>query len=161
MREIQLTRRQVAQVDDADYDWLNRYTWRALWSHTSHAFYAIRVTSRKDGRKTILMHREILGLPPGDPRRGDHKETGDTLNNQRSNLRIASSSQNSCNCRKRGHNTSGFKGVSLRKSVGNYLVQIVVGGVHHYLGTFPTAEEGHKVYCEAAKRLHGEFARSA
>jgi hypothetical protein len=107
------------------------------------------------------MHRVIMG----DAATGlqiDHCD-GDGLNNQRANLRVCTSSQNNWNQRISKANTTGFKGVSrparLRGMVNCHVATIQLNGKRRYLGRFPTAEQAHAAYCEAAKKLHGEFAR--
>lgn len=107
------------------------------------------------------MHREILGLQYGDPRKGDHIDSGNTLLNIESNLRIVNSSQNAQNKRMDRNASSGFKGVYLDKRTGKYLVRIMLDHKSKHLGYTKTAEEGHALYCAGAKQLHGEFARFA
>jgi hypothetical protein len=84
-------------------------------------------------------------------------------NNRFVNLREASPSQNGCNRGKERHNASGFKGVSLfvRGNYRRFTGFITVAGKTHFLGYFHTAEEAHQAYVEAAKLLHGKFARAA
>jgi hypothetical protein len=101
------------------------------------------------------MHREILGLKKGDIHTGDHRNH-DTLDNRRSNLRIATRVEQQRNKRKNSKNTSGFKGVYPKNK--GYAAAIKVGGKQIYLGTRKTAEAAHVLYREAALRLHGEFA---
>jgi hypothetical protein len=93
-------------------------------------------------------------------RQVDHRDT-DSGNNAWGNLRLATQGQNNCNAPKRSHNKTGYKGVSYSKSNRGFIAWIRANGVQHYLGTFPTPEEAHAAYCEASKRLHGEFARAA
>ncbi len=88
----------------------------------------------------------------------DHKNTIYDDNTWR-NLRTATISQNARNTKKKKTNTSGFKGVSWRKDGGYWRASIKKDGVQHRLGRFDTAEQAYAAYCEAARRLHGEFAR--
>lgn len=87
----------------------------------------------------------------------DHID-GDRLNNRRSNLRVATRSQNSQNCRMHVINTAGQKGVSRTRN-GTYQARIVYQGRIRHLGTYATPEEAHEAYCKAAVELFGEFAR--
>ena len=85
----------------------------------------------------------------------DHKD-GDAQNNRFSNLRLATPSQNQAN----SHctNTLGIKGVYKHHS--KYESRITKDRKNYWLGTFYTTEEAHVAYMEAARELHGEFARS-
>jgi hypothetical protein len=159
MRTISLTKGQVALVDDCDFDYLVQFSWAAVWKPKTKSFYAVR-NEIIDGRKTVTyMHREILGLKHGDSRMGDHVASGETLNNARSNLRIASHAENCRNSRRPTTNTSGYKGVS--PANGNaWQANIWTSGKQVYLGVRKTPEEAHALYCEAAARLRGEFART-
>jgi hypothetical protein len=158
-RLIPLTQGQFAIVDAADYEWLSNYKWQAKWNEKTRSFYAIRTTSAANGQKptTVTMHRQILGLAVGDQRLGDHIESGDTLNNSRSNLRIANEFQNQHNRRRRRDSSSGLKGVTPQD--GKWKAEIRANGKWYYLGFHTTKEAAYAAYCEAAKRLHGEFAR--
>lgn len=149
---IKLTQGQVALVDAADYDWLNQWKWCAMWEPRMKSFYALRRVSRI----AILMHRLILGLEYGDPREGDHKESGQTLDNRRTNLRIATVSQNRSNKRLQRNNTSGFNGVDFNR--GKWRARVKKNRKEIIVGYYSTAEEAHEARCEAAKRIHGEFA---
>lgn len=99
----------------------------------------------------------VFGVwPPSDI---DHID-GDGYNNRIANLRLCTRSQNNANMRKPKHNTSGLKGAFWDKRAGRWLSKIVVQRKPHYLGYYDTAEAAHAAYCEAAKRLHGAFART-
>jgi hypothetical protein len=86
----------------------------------------------------------------------DHIDT-DGGNNVWTNLRESTRRQNASNTRTKSTNTSGFKGVSRTRK--RWMATITVNYRMTYLGTFDTKEEAHEAYVEAAKRLHGEFAR--
>jgi hypothetical protein len=161
VREIELTRGKVALVDDDDYASISRHRWRVMISKTGN-YYALR-SPRIDGKKrTIMMHREILGLEYGDPMQGDHGEPTETLNNQRYNLRIATRSQNQQNKRKCANSTTGFKGVIREKGKrdGWFRAQITVNKRNIILGSRRSAEEASELYAAGAIKYHGEFARA-
>lgn len=141
------------QVDDIWYDPLLGYQWCMSDGYVqhSHAIDGIRVK--------LFMHRHILGVTA----RGtcvDHID-GNPLNNQAANLRPADRAQNGWNRKLNKNNTSGYKGVSLCKrgpKAGLFAAAIQVRFKQHHLGHFPTADLAHSAYCNAAERLHGEFA---
>ena len=81
---------------------------------------------------------------------------GNKLDNRRSNLRIATNSQNMMNRGKTASNTSGYKGVFKNRSL--WMARIKVEGRPIYLGSFVTKEEAAFKYDIAAKKYHKEFA---
>ncbi len=160
-RTIPLTKEQIAIVDASDYDWLNQWKWTAEWKEDAKTFYATRVVSENGKQCHIYMHRLILGLAREDRRLGDHRDF-DGINNRRFNLRISTRRQNQSHQRKRSDNTSGFKGVTKHKATGKFFAAIrLEGGKRKYFPLTNTAEESYRNYCEAAKEIHGEFARLA
>lgn len=90
----------------------------------------------------------------------DHEDTV-KHHNWIGNLRSATQSQNIANGRRRRNNTSGFKGVIFYRRHQKWVARICKDRKNTYLGLFHTPEEAHAAYVEAAKRLHGEFARAA
>ena len=156
MKQVTLSLGQVAIVNESDFEWLAKYRWFALWNARANNFYAARNEQLEDGRwTTISMHRQILDLKRGDKRQGDHINHK-TLDNRRENLRIVSQTQNSYNSPKQRNNTTGFKGV-IREN-GRFRAIIGIQGKRIHLGTCATPEEAYALYCEAAKKYHGEFA---
>jgi hypothetical protein len=158
-RWIALTQGQRATVWASDFDRISKRKWYAAWSPITRSFYAVRHEKIAEKWITIPMHREILGLEPGDPREGDHVDSGQTLDNRRSNIRIATSQQNGMNSRIQKNSSTGFKGVSYRKDSKMYRARIMVDGKSISLGGDKQATKAHELYAAAAKRLHGEFAR--
>lgn len=159
-RLIPLTQGQYAIVDAEDYKWLMEWKWSAGWSEGTRSFYAIRKTPKVDGKQgdTISMHRQVMGLGPGDEGQVDH-DNHNTTDNRRGNLRPADDHEQSYNRRKYSNNTSGFKGVSYRtdKKVGKWRARIMADGKRITLGYFPTKEAAWKSYCDAAVDLHKDF----
>jgi hypothetical protein len=86
---IQVSKENVAVVDDEDYDQLSKYHWHAVPG--SWRFYAGRNFRVKGRRYHVLMHREITKCTPSMQ---VHHKDGDTMNNQRANLEICSAKQN-------------------------------------------------------------------
>lgn len=112
-----------------------------------------------DGER-YLVHTIIWYLKTGvwPSHEIDHEDT-DSVNNRWGNLRKASRSDQMANRNKASNNKSGFKGVCLDKRRGLYKAEIQKGKYKRFLGYFVTAEEAHKAYVEAAKAVHGIFAR--
>lgn len=161
MKKIQLTRLQVAFVDDSDYEWLVGIgSWHAQF-HPGYAdegrFVARRNVKKADGKRTALyMHRVIMDAQPGE--QVDHID-GNPLNNQRSNLRIVTNSQNRMNAGRQSNNTSGLRGVSWHKDSQKWYARIKVHGKRIHLGYFDSLEEA-STYHEAAREKHfGQYNR--
>lgn len=160
-RLIPLTQGQFAIVNAADYAWLSQWKWFAVWAESTKSFYAARHPKMVDGKRgpMILMHREILGLKQGNKRQGDHKESGSTLDNRRSNLRIATPSQNVHNSRTASDNKSGYKGVAFNRRMNKWVAYITVRGQHFHLGYHATVEAARDAYTAASVKHLGEFTR--
>ncbi len=92
-----------AKVDDADFEWLNKFKWQA--QKIKNKFYA----STDIKCKKIGMHRMILGLTDRNIL-ADH-ENSDGLDNQRHNLRPTNKSGNAANRVKKKKCTSIYLGV--------------------------------------------------
>jgi hypothetical protein len=86
----------------------------------------------------------------------------DSSNNIFSNLREATHSENSFNRRKRSDSTSSKKGIRWRRRMKKWMASIMVDGKSHHLGYFDEdkLDEAAAAYADAARELHGEFARS-
>jgi hypothetical protein len=113
-------------------------------------------TKSINGRKEKL-HRFLLGLSHGDGIEVDHANHN-TLDNRMRNLRVCTKNQNRWNTLPSRKNKSGYKGVHFRKRSNKWMVRIGVNNKRIYLGDFQTKEEAAKIYNEAARKLHGEFA---
>ncbi len=158
MNETPLTQGQVALVDDEDYERVNQLKWHCWLSRDR--FYARRsLWVPRDGKRVmtaILMHRFILTIP--DNMVVDHINYN-TLDNRRSNLRLATHQDNARNVRPFKNKSSAFKGVSWHKASGKWLAAINTGKYeHHHIGIFATEIEAALAYDKLARIHHGEFA---
>lgn len=155
MRYVSLTKGQVALVDDADYEWLDQWTWKARWHGRREIWDAVRMLYSDGKQRELRMSRLIVGAPDG--LMVDHIN-GDTLDNQRHNLRLATNQQNQHNqTRLRRDNTTGYKGVTQLRA-GNYLAQLYLDGVRIRLGVRVEKHEAAILYNEGALLHFGEFA---
>lgn len=156
MREIELRGKGlVTLVDDEDYEWLSQWNWNALRATHADTWY-VRRTGPRPAQISIRMHRQILEAPPGIV--VDHRN-GDGLDNQRSNLRLATYAQNGFNRGPGKNNSSGVKGVSWHKRADKWTATINLNGKQLYLGLFDELEDAAQAYRCAAVELQGEFAR--
>lgn len=155
-KQIQLSEGKIALVDDEDFERINAHKWHAN-KYRNGRFYAVRHGVMGLFRKTLLMHREILGFPSG--METDHIN-GDPLDNRKSNLRICTTAENQRNRGKQTNNASGFKGVIWSDTQKEWVAHIKVDRKKIYLGHFQTAEDAARAYDRAALERHGEFAKT-
>lgn len=154
MKEIPLTQNKFAIIDDDDWDVVIQYKWYALKQRKK--YYAVAHTKKVDGKDTLIgMHRLIMNAPSGVE--VDHADR-DPLNNQRSNLRFATASQQGTNKDKIPGCSSKYKGVSWKRDCGLWIAQIRVKKLI-YLGTFKSEIDAAKAYDQAAIKNFGEFAK--
>jgi hypothetical protein len=126
-----------AWVDADDYEWLSRYHWRLVNG------YPCRI----DGKRAVLMHREITQAPPGKV--VDHVD-GSRQNACRSNLRPCTHEENRRNQHKRRRGLSRFKGVTFQKSLGKWNAHYRHKGRLHHLGYFDDEAEAAKKQATSA-----------
>lgn len=157
MTKIYLTKDQVALVDDSDYAWLTQWRWYAHYSSYTRSYYAVTNVTIGFKQKAVYMSRLILGLT--DPKIQVDHVNENTLDNQRVNLRPATTSQNQANRGKQRNTMSGFKGVCWHKKEQKWRAQITFRGKKLWLGSFTTREAAYEAYKVKALELFGEFAR--
>lgn len=160
-RLIALTQGQFTIVNAEDYEYLSKWKWFAVWDEHSRCYYAGRQIKERKGKSYIIyMHRQILGLQKGDVTEGDHKETLNTLDNRRANLRLANRKNQMRNRRRFVRNSTGYKGVDPVANSKSFRARIMIDGIRVHLGVRSTAESAHReLYVPAAKKYYGEFAR--
>lgn len=156
MKEIELTKGMRCKVDDEDFVELSKYKWCV--SKSSCAYYAVRGEwqPKTKNTKVFYMHRLIVRAIEG--MQVDHIN-GDTLDNQKSNLRICQAFENQRNMRPRA---SGTKGIHFNKRRAHmktpWHAYITVNRKRNHIGYFETEKEAQDAYNQEAKRLFGEFA---
>ena len=139
-----------AIVDDEDFDALDQYTW-----HVADNGYIRTFIGGRAQKKCVSMHRLIMNPP--DDFEIDHKD-GNKLNNQRSNLRVSTRSENAKNIRRHKKFSSRFKGVSWSGKDQFWDASITVDGKSIFLGLFSSEIQAARAYNEGALKHFDEFA---
>ena len=147
-------------VDEDDYQKFE--LWKYKWyPHIDGKTIYIRAFLK--GR-TIVLHRLLLGLLESPKTVFVDHEDRNGLNNRRSNLRIATNSENQRNATKQSpvkrKSISRFKGVSKfsRKNTRKpWRATIMFLGKSKHLGSYSTELEAAKAYNDAASELSNLF----
>ena len=122
MKKIKLANNKgIVLVDDEDYEILNHYKWHL---QSGYAAY---------GHKSITMHRLLMNQPKN--MEIDHIDNN-RLNNQRDNLRIVTSQQNSMNRSKLKNCSSKYKGVFRDKVRNKWKSCVTFNNKKYHLGYF-------------------------
>lgn len=138
-------------IDKVDYDLIRDYNWKV----NGRGYFQAKVKGR-----TQLLHRvvaERMGLDLSYET--DHKDRN-RENNSRSNLRIATHSQNQMNKGIQSNNKSGYPGVSWYKPLKKWRVRIGIDNKEIALGYFSDKEDAIKARKKAALKHFGEFANA-
>lgn len=153
LKEIPLTQGKVALVDDEDFDRVNQFKWCAQ-KRRCGGFYAVRKIRVSETKWTNeYLHCFILGR-----KRVDHKN-GDSLDNQKQNLRAATPQQNCRNRRKKiAGATSKFRGVYWCSGRRRWCASLKVKGRRTYLGYFKVEAVAAKAYDAGVRQFFGKFA---
>lgn len=142
--------------DTGIFTWKNRYGRKSAGT-LSHGYISISI-DKKFYRANRLAWLYMMGEWPD--KEVDHRDLNKS-NNRWKNLRMATPSENHFNVGMPSHNTSGFKGVYWDKANEKWRAKIVINGKFYSLGRYHLAKDAYMAYCEAAKKLHGEFVRYA
>ena len=132
--------------DKADYDRVKEQ----FWTETPRGYIA--AAWRGEGEKqTVFLHRFIMEAKEGEI--VDHINH-DTFDNRRCNLRIVDHYESQRNIGLSKANTSGYKGVTLKK--GRWCAFINHNDQDYHLGSFDTPEEAAEARRKAEIELYGE-----
>lgn len=155
---IRLSGGKTSYINPEDADIIGQFTW--MYQKSVNTGYGVRRV-RRPGAKVhaVFIHRVVMSRMLGryldEEEEVDHIDRNG-LNNLRSNLRLATRTQNIFNRATPSNNTSGYKGVVLRR--GRWVVRITAYGVTTHVGSFATKEEAVAAYSDAAIKIHKEFA---
>lgn len=144
---IPLSNGDIAFINGVDRD-LYAHKWQVSNG------YATRPIKRKSFAMHRIIMERILGRPLQSGEYVDHEDR-DTLNNQRSNLRLATPSQNIVNSKVNVRSQTKLKGVQYKPALGKWRARIA----NEHLGYFDNPNDAARAYNEAAIRLFGEFAQ--
>jgi hypothetical protein len=133
-----------------DIDDLNRVL-QHCWSLDSKGYVRTSIN-----RKQVMLHRFLIKT--SDNSQIDHID-GNILNNRKSNLRICTKQQNSCNLKTPKNNTSGYKGVYLDKRSFKWYARINYKNKVIHLGVFDKFEDAVKARKEAEIKYFKDFKR--
>lgn len=154
MKKIPLTRGYSVKVDDEDYQKLSKFKWHYNNGYACRRLHK-KVAYKKYKGEYIYMHRLIMK----HPELGVDHVNGDSLDNQRKNLRVADQSDNMCNQHKARHNKYGYKGIYFAKDRKKFAARVTYRKKKHILGYYDTAKEAAISYNEGAIKYHKQFAR--
>lgn len=141
----------ILLLDDVDAHLGEQYNWFPE-PNGSGTCYAIA----KHEQARLTLHRILIDAPCH--LMVDHIN-GNGLDNRRSNLRLATNSQNQANRRLLSLNTSGFRGVTFNKACNKWQAGIKLQGKSYHLGLFTQAEDAARAYDQKSIEMFGEFAR--
>lgn len=142
----------VAVIDDIDAHWISQRE----WALDGRGYVVCYLFGRRNASpKSVQLHRLITLAP--DTMTVDHWDR-DTLNNRRSNLRVATQSQQNAN-RAKFKGASQYKGVFRRRDGLKWCAQVSWKGWRYSLGSFEDEVDAARAYNYAATKLMGDFAR--
>ena len=114
----------------------------------------------EDGvKKTHLLHRLVTCAfiyNPDDKQCVDHIDNN-KANNHLTNLRWATSKENSHNSKLSSNNTSGCKGIDWKKKAKKWRAQIRIDGIKIHIGYYDNLEDAKTARVNRANEAFGEY----
>jgi len=126
--------RAVALIDAEDAAWANRWRW------SLSRFYAARIERVNGIKRSVSLHRSLMGLTVGDGLDVDHINR-DKLDNRRTNLRIIPRGMQPQNAPPRKSGTSKYRGVHWASRDKRWMATVIANGKSHYCGSFINEED--------------------
>ena len=146
-----LSKGQVALVDDDVYEWASQHKWSPGGGSRGKPYVTRGVYLPGGKRRTVYLHREIMGAPPGID--VDHRN-GDGLDNRRANLRLVSRAQNNQNRHAPATASTGVRNVYWTPRPRLYRVRLTQNNRPVDLGYYRTLEEATRAAEAGRRRLY-------
>lgn len=133
-----------------------QHSGRAAGTIGKDGYILVRVADR-----LYPAHQIVWCMTHGDWPSGeiDHAN-GNRKNNRPANLRLARRSDNMANMKIHSDSVSGVKGVTYHPQTGKWRARIYHGKKQIHLGLHASKELAGDAYANAARKIHGQFART-
>lgn len=156
---VKVGKRHLAIIDAEDLPVVSQYLWYPRIAKGGIRVYAYTQLRRYEGGKLIVtnihLHRLILNPPPGMD--VDHKDR-DGLNCCKSNLRIATRSQNNANRVLKGSHKTGYVGVVAMEHRSAFRGVVWCNNKQYNCGDYNDPISAARARDKKARELFGEFA---
>lgn len=142
--------------DLEDYELIKNYYWMI---NSSDGYVEANIDNEND-KTRIKLHRLVMNVLDKDWKKIqiDHIHGKESrFDNRKSNLRIATISQNVMNIGLRSNNTSGFTGIDWCKKKEKWRARIRINKKYIYLGEFKNLEDAVEARKNAEIKYFGEF----
>ncbi len=146
-------------IDTSDLEKMKRfpYKWGIRYKKEIDSFYAQGYMKRAGKHHTIQLHRFILDAPPH--LEVDHNNHN-TLDNRRSQISLATRSENEQNKGARKNSKSGVRGVHWDKSCKRWRARVYSNKKYVWTGTFEKLEDAIREV-EKARAIYFPFSKEA
>lgn len=156
MQQMMLHSGECILLDSEDYQKITKWKWQL-----SPTGYVARSTCYKTKRKRIYLHRVLTNCPADKV--VDHINKN-KLDNRKCNLRICSQRENTVANNGWTNAQIPYKGVTYMSSSGKKILtkfraRIYANHKEINLGVYNSAVEAAQAYDQAAKIIHGEYAK--
>jgi hypothetical protein len=136
----------------------NKKTGRILALYIARGYCQIKLyTDKKTKHFTIHRLVALTFLENLDNKKEVDHMNNNKLDNNLTNLRWVTKSENQHNKKISRNNTSGVKGISLNKRINKWRARIMINNKTVYLGIYRDLIDAENAVKEARIRLHGEY----
>lgn len=148
------TKNEPILFDLEDYDKIKDYCW-----YIDPDGYARTNVTLENGKRTMwMMHSLITNTIDNPLHMADHIHGNNTrLDNRKSNLRVATKSQNNINQKIRKDNSSGYKGINWDKQHNKWVVRIQTNNKRVFIGRYKSLDDAIAARQKAEDKYHGEW----